>query len=120
MLHVGPSLVDCDSTLIDLGLFCIRCGNNASLSQTNAASMSSLHKHTCYTLKSSSDLVAAMSGASTKGGGLDRAEPSQPLKLVPPQKNTTDVAPPHMSYHRKFLPVGVSVTHVPVLLFREH
>ena len=48
-------------------------------------------------------------------GGLSLPS-SQPLKLAPPQKNTTDVAPPHMSYHRKFLPVGVSVTHVPVLL----
>jgi len=35
----------------------------------------------------------------------------QPLKLAP-LSNTTDVAPPHMSYHRKFLPVGVSVTHL--------
>ena len=32
--------------------------------------------------------------------GLGRAKPSQPLKLAPP--NTTDVAPPHMSYHRNF------------------
>jgi len=52
-------------------------------------------------------------------GGLGTAKPSQPLKLAPPP-NTTDIAPPHMSYHRKFLPVGVSVTHVPVLLSREH
>ena len=45
------------------------------------------------------------------------AMPSQPLKLAP-HPNMTDVAPTHMSYHRKMLPVGVSVTHVPVLLSR--
>jgi len=56
-------------------------------------------------------------GAMTRG--LGTAEPSQPLKLAPPP-NTTNVALPHMSYHRKFLPVGVSDTHVPVLLSREH
>jgi len=54
-------------------------------------------------------------------GELGRAKPSQPLKLAPlPQTRRTYVALPHMSYHRKFLPVGVSVTHVPVLLSREH
>jgi len=50
-------------------------------------------------------------GGQEGGEGLGRAKLSQPLKLPPPP-NTTDVAPPpHMSYHRKFLPVGVSVTH---------
>ena len=53
-------------------------------------------------------------------GGLGMAKPSQPLKLAPPPSNTTDVAPPHISYHRKFLHVGVLVTHVPVLLSRQH
>jgi len=58
------------------------------------------------------------SGART-GGAWEGYMPPLPLKLAPP--NTTDVAPPHMiSYHREFLPVGVSVTHVPVLLSREH
>jgi len=33
-------------------------------------------------------------------------------KEISPPPNTTDVAPPHMSYHRKFLPVGISVTHL--------
>jgi len=42
-------------------------------------------------------------------GGLERGKPSQPLKLALPP-NTTDVAPPHMSYHRKFLPV-MSFSH---------
>jgi len=47
-------------------------------------------------------------------GGLGRL--SLPtIEISPPPSNTTDVAPTHMSYHRKF-----SVTHVPVLLSREH
>jgi len=62
-------------------------------------------------------VIIDLAGARTRG--LERAKPSQPLQLAPPP-NTTDVAPPHMSYHRKFLTVGVSVTHVPVLLSREH
>ena len=40
------------------------------------------------------------------------------IEISPP--NTTDVIPPHSSYHRKCLPVGVSVTYVPVLLSREY
>jgi len=54
------------------------------------------------------------------GGGLGRAKPSQPLKLAPNRPNTTDVAPPHMSYHRKFLPVGVSVTISRTLAVRNN
>jgi len=57
-------------------------------------------------------------GARTRG--LWKAKPSQPLKLAPPRKH--DGRSSATSYHRKFLPVGVSVTHVtvPVLLSREH
>ena len=59
-------------------------------------------------------VIIDLAKARTRGFG------SLPTVEISPPPNTTDVAPPHMSYHRKYLPVGVSVTHVPVLLSREH
>ena len=58
-------------------------------------------------------VIIDLAGARTRGLGM--AKPSQLLKLAP-RPNMTDVAPPHMSYRRKVLPVGVSAIHVPVLL----